>query len=166
MITREGYKRVLKAIEVVAAAPKEKFDMDSWGTHAAHDDNSSLLKGDITKKQLTTLCGTTACAAGWCAADPYFRRRGLTMKWSSPYYKGEHQFAAISVVHKGNDKSIESTLGAFFGISTENSDILFGGDNDDASGKAWAIRIKKWLDTQTVIHPHEECDARMAGLIE
>jgi len=51
--------RVLR--ELTPHERREHFDMKYWG-----------------KK---TECGTAACLGGWCALDPWFRRRGLIGKW-------------------------------------------------------------------------------------
>jgi hypothetical protein len=66
-------------------------------------------------------CGTAMCAAGWAASDPWFIDRGLRMVSS------EVNRTRITIA----DDIFLDTFGAlaeFFGIDTEDADILFAAD--------------------------------------
>src|SRR5262249_1330206 len=54
----------------IEAAPPDSFKMSVWAEHQPDD-------GPVAGPW----CGTTACAAGTAAFDPYFQARGLTMSW-------------------------------------------------------------------------------------
>lgn len=59
----ERVERFQQAIRVMSDMTAERieneFNMSTWGEKTA--------------------CGTVACAAGWCAMDPWFNERGLMM---------------------------------------------------------------------------------------
>ena len=60
-------RRLLKLADFLAGLPKERFFYGSW-------------VGADWKGKPDLSCGTTACALGWAAAMPAFRRLGLTLK--------------------------------------------------------------------------------------
>lgn len=57
-----------------------------------------------------TECGTVACAAGHCGLDPWFRRRGFKMNFTTHKFDGEEYFEGIIV-----------RAGDFFGEDGTNS---------------------------------------------
>lgn len=65
-------KRLLKLAAFLEALPRKSFDYTHWA-------------GVGFKGKLTTSCGTTACALGWAAAIPSFRRLGLRLTDPDPY---------------------------------------------------------------------------------
>ncbi len=65
-------QRVLEAL--TPRQRKREFDMRYWNTV----DPSQLPKEAV--RATKTSCGTAACAAGWCAADPQFHKEGYFAK--------------------------------------------------------------------------------------
>lgn len=75
----EAFRQMLRVLRTVERA-KLPFNLATW---ASHDDDVSArhMLADIRRSLRTeeVVCGTTACAVGWCANDPWFSRRGLRM---------------------------------------------------------------------------------------
>jgi hypothetical protein len=57
-------------IRVLEAVPDKKFDIASW--------RSDGMFGPV--RRALGACGTTACAVGWAAHDPWFQAHGLRLK--------------------------------------------------------------------------------------
>jgi hypothetical protein len=56
--------RLMEVCRVLRELPRsKKFDLDVW-----------------------SVCGTAGCAVGWAASDPWFRRRGLTLRKVSEWH--------------------------------------------------------------------------------
>ncbi len=63
-------ERLLQVVRVLEGLPKEKrFDLCIWHR-----------------------CGTTACALGWAAADPWFTRRGLKLMGNGDDGQGRQHY--------------------------------------------------------------------------
>jgi hypothetical protein len=56
-------KRLLKLAALLDTVPRKEFDLNRW--------------------KLERSCGTVACACGWAATIPAFRRAGLSLKLNS-----------------------------------------------------------------------------------
>jgi hypothetical protein len=79
----------------IGPVPREKFDMSSW-------------------------CGTAACAAGHACSDPWFIERGLKLE------KTPETHAPVPVYYVGRDAQLGFTaLMFFFDISLEDASRLF-----------------------------------------
>lgn len=61
--------RLMRLRDVIRKAPTKRFNMRFWERRGAYDGHSISLPAPT--------CGTEACAAGWAAADPYFKKIGL-----------------------------------------------------------------------------------------
>ena len=96
-------ERLLKVCEVLSKVPAKKFNLATW-----------IDRDPDTCGRRT--CGTVACAIGWAAQDPWFKKRGLRLnKYDEP------------VVH-GFDNMGESPLddiSAFFDIEVSDVHYLF-----------------------------------------
>ena len=69
-------ERLLKVCEVLSKVPAKKFDLAIW----IDRDRDNYGKGT---------CGTVACAIGWAAQDPWFKRRGLRLnEYDLPKVRG------------------------------------------------------------------------------
>jgi hypothetical protein len=84
---------LLKVVEVLEATPDEAVDLQSW------------------------TCGTTACAIGHAAQDPWFIERGFKLvNNTSPYY-----FDRKTIDHTWTWLAIER----FFALETKQAASLF-----------------------------------------
>jgi hypothetical protein len=94
-------KRVLGEVQ----AKSKPFDMRFWvGDQATYD----VLSGpEIT-------CGTSSCAAGWAARDPWFKEHRFTILNGNVSYHNALGFTACA---------------RFFDISNETSEFLFSEPN-------------------------------------
>jgi hypothetical protein len=124
--------RLNTLIRFMASLPKsaeKNFNMGSWYIHRprrGHKHVHALGKdGTILLKTLRG-CGTTACAAGWAAAIPEFRKAGFT-------YTPREGFSM--------DRC------EFFGITLKQEDELFYAFNV-YTPREWASmareKLKKW----------------------
>lgn len=95
-------RRLLKLADFLDALPPGRFHYNRWvgaGWQGAQD----------------LSCGTTACALGWAAAMPTFRRLGLRLSWSDGFGKV-----------KGPNGSVDFNAAAeVFGISLQEAVFLF-----------------------------------------
>lgn len=83
-------------------------------------------------------CRTVACAAGWAACDPWFKKRGLSLsKDNSPRYRGKVGFRAVR---------------SFFGINEDDAGRLFMASASPAYTKTRprtvAMRIRRFVADQ------------------
>ena len=94
-MTIERLEQVVRVLKELP--PEKKFDLGGW------------MK-----------CGTTGCAIGWAASDPWFTRRGLKLihscgwlrsgEWC-PQYRGQG--------------GVEMSLRCFFGMGWDDINYLF-----------------------------------------
>ena len=163
-------KRMKRLLVVAGRINPREFNMSSWF-------NARARKGtDLEKRicELTgkndaeaphpllkatgklpngTLCGTTACLAGWGAVDPVLHREGLTLNvrtWAGNYLDSEIRFK-----NKDGDEALEP----FFGLNSSAAAHLFGYDGSTFStgslrgtrGKRQMIRHIK----DAIAHPEK-----------
>lgn len=134
-LSKKCKARLTTLIKFMEKLPKEAsdhFSMKWWvlhqGSSEIHKDEHSLKKG-LTKDKLMS-CGTAACAAGWAASIPEFRRAGFRM------------------VAQGHDACMRPRIEPykFFDlpyISTERE--LFGSDVPVETPKEWADHARRWM---------------------
>lgn len=123
--------RLKTLIEYMRGLPKaadDHFNMRWWVLH--NGDSKGVAKqhglgGGITKQKLLS-CGTAACAAGWAATIPQFKRAGFKMEMD--------EFGRLSPAIAPDD---------FFDINAIQVDQLFSGSNVDETPRAWAKRAKE-----------------------
>ena len=84
----------------VKKQPVEKFDMGVFG------ERTRAPKGKATA------CGTTCCALGTAALDPYFQAKGLDHTWKKTV--GEDKFYYMSIFKAGgtNDNRVDTAIQA------------------------------------------------------
>lgn len=75
-LSRKSKGRLTKLIEFMRSRPKSAEKHFSMGRWFVHDGEHSLHVRYVTREALQD-CGTTACALGWAATVPSFRRAGL-----------------------------------------------------------------------------------------
>ena len=118
-------ERLLQVVRVLDELPKGKrFDLFIWHR-----------------------CGTTACALGWAAADPWFTRRGLKLVGNDRDGKGRQHYIPA---HKGWHDYWAARI--FFAISHKDTNYLFSPDEyeDGKRSKRNVIRrIKAFVKANT-----------------
>ena len=116
-------ERLEQVVRVLRELPKEKrFQLDCWN-----------------------ICGTVACAAGWAASDPWFRRRGFKLKQVRGLYGGSAQFFDV----EDGRPEYEPACGKlrafdaveyFFGMTDDEAADLFSEDGYRRGSKYDVIR--------------------------
>lgn len=81
-------KRLLKLADFLEKLPRKRFDYATWVGDT----------WDGTPLQSES-CGTTACALGWAATMPLFRRLGASLKKYTDYEGGFVCFKGRSRMH-------------------------------------------------------------------
>lgn len=118
-------KRLMKLIEFMEKLPKkanEHFSMWRWIKHRGEDDHGF---GKYIRPGDPMTCGTTACALGWAATVPSFRKAGLK----------------VYAEEDGPDNYDVAVR--FFDLDHMQFEEIFGGTNDDKTPKQWAKRVRK-----------------------
>lgn len=106
MNTKVSTSRLLRLANFLDGVPRERFDYKTF-------------VGDDWQGKQNLSCGTTACALGWAATMPFFRKLGLRLEYANRY--------GASVVVKNrpfNGSSLESAE-FVFGITREQARYLF-----------------------------------------
>ena len=138
--------RLVKLAEHLVTVPAELFDLDSF-VEGESIDNQHLTKAKLkrdttqtcTAKQLVDVnCGTTACALGWGATIPGFRRAGLSLEIEVKKYNTYNEDGVVDnynsnaiygdVIYKdptGTKYEGFEAGSQFFGISIYDSYSLF-----------------------------------------
>ena len=149
MLSKLAKRRLGQLIEFMSKVPKEygaHFHMKSWVMHNGNwanvIGNHGIKKAADVDQEKLIECGMSACALGWGATIPSFKRAGLKLRvkkdgWSpgvlEPVYKGAADMDAAE---------------KFFDIDEELAVRLFGPDNDDRTQREWAKRakalVRKW----------------------
>ncbi len=153
-----GLKRLATLAAFLRTIPKSAFNIGSWVTQPTVAGKSlpgryggpndyDTIKAGITPKDMHT-CGTTACALGWAATIPSFRRAGLKLVYAERGY-GDVWFGktpddpddAVSAFDAGAE---------FFRIPEEVSEHFFSPgeytqDNEEVTPKMVAARIERYV---------------------
>ena len=132
-LSKLAVRRLTKLAKFMASLPKEAdahFNMRWW---VLHNDSRHLQynehgldEGPLTQKKLLS-CGTAACAAGWAATVPSFRKAGFRMRMLNGALE-----PAITPAH-------------FFDITMEQEHLLFGDSSKDQTPRQWAQRCMKFI---------------------
>lgn len=100
-------RRLLKLAEFLEALPEGRFYYGDW------------VGPDWAGKQDLS-CGTTACALGWAATMPTFRRLGLRLVKNDGYYN----HGTVVNFRTGSDNPMDAGA-EVFGISDDEAAYLF-----------------------------------------
>lgn len=153
-LTPVGARRLETLAAFLHALPRKAFDIGSWLEKPYSNDKSREIYATLfnTNNSIKTSldpavvhsCGASACAFGWAATIPKFRRAGLTMstgRFSSvPTFRGFHGFdAAAKFFHLSDDWSREENSMAHSLFSPDS----YGGQS--VTPKVVALRIRKLL---------------------
>lgn len=136
-------RRLTKLADHMAGLPrKAKFHFD-MGTYFSHEGGSRLHPKAKDGRGLTTEdlfdCGTSACALGFAAALPEFRRAGLALVINNQ--------ANICYKRYIRDEAAMS----FFHLTMKQTNYLFGPVSSVTTPKQWAIRCRSFLKRNGVI---------------
>lgn len=101
-MTQPNFDLLKDAYAIIEGIPAENFYLNSW---REWDEGAT--------------CGTIACAAGWLPLHPDFQARGLT------YGK-----SVFGMQIKFRDREHMAALAAFFDISCDDAEELFGASCD------------------------------------
>lgn len=106
--------RLEKLYAFLGTIKPKKFKFGSWA-------ESPTGQTDVN------VCGSTACALGWAASMPEFRKRGLKLQWE--IYGWDHNMeseATVVMKNKAGFKIYGDDAGAeFFGLTAEEAEYLF-----------------------------------------
>ena len=134
-----GLKRLERLAIFLRALPRKRFDYNRW-------------VGRDWKGSQDLSCGTKACALGWAATIPSFRREGLCLINNS--WKDYGELVGEAEVGLRNMKtgrfasSFSMSSGAiFFGIDTSDAMYLFAPNinEDEMTPKQVAKKIEKFV---------------------
>lgn len=121
-------KRLTHMLRVLEALPPEQhFDLELW---AGFVDKKGITSTD--RDHLPEPCGTTACACGYAALDPWFQKQGLTLHDKDT----EEKIANVKAFNASLKTAVQYDLRFrhtapcdFFGITNEAFDALFLADS-------------------------------------
>jgi hypothetical protein len=129
--------RLLKLAEFLEKLPRKRFNYSTWF-------------GRDWKGKPDLSCGTTACALGWAATMPNFKRLGL-----EPWFDYTSRFHEFSLHgHRANYIKIGDEI---FGLTEDEAGYLFAYDNEgwtplpmsphaDAGPKQVAKHIRRFVE--------------------
>lgn len=131
-LSKLAVRRLTKLADYMDALPKEAknhFDMANWLGHEG-DHNHGFGKFIAQEDPMT--CGTTACALGFAATVPSFRKAGLRVAIGSGFNE--------NVTNK-NFRSAQK----FFDCSENAAHHLFGYSMFIQTPKQWAKHCRKFI---------------------
>lgn len=114
-------RRLLKLAAFLDTVPRQRFNYETW-------------VGASWQGAPDLSCGTTACALGWAASMPTFRRLGLHLV-AIPGVNPNSEWESGAYVVYGNLEAEEAGA-ALFGLTFDESVFLFGPDTS-LEGLAW-----------------------------
>jgi hypothetical protein len=114
-------RRLLKVARILDSVPEEKFNLSFW--------------------KAVTPCGTTACAVGWAATDPSFKKAGLRL--SLPAKPWVNKFAQIKYQCYLGWEAVEE----FFHLDEHEARRLFSPDyyTGNPTTQEVATRIRNFV---------------------
>ena len=136
MLSAKAQRRLAKAVQIMESLPRDAnkhFYMGRWFGHNTDDHSHGIQYHTASSRRLLKTCGTTACALGWLATDPSFKRAGLSVSQGGPTINGMRYPEAYQAAAD------------FFDISELQASLLFGGHTHVRTPKAWAKRAKKFI---------------------
>lgn len=83
VLKERGIERLRTLYAIMCGVPEKLVGLDHWRA----GDHRWCLDREFLKYSRRAGCGTAACAVGWAAAHPAFRRSGLTADGGIPLLK-------------------------------------------------------------------------------
>lgn len=127
-LSKLAVRRLTKLADYMAKLPKSAerhFNMRYWFLHDGADHFHDV--GAYITPTVLKFCGTSACAMGWAATIPSFKKAGLVVE-------------AVKSSAKPFDRGMK-----FFDLSAYHFLELFGSDNNDKTPKTWAKRCRAFI---------------------
>lgn len=134
MLSKLAVRRLTKLADFMDALPpsaRKHFDMSGWLQHEGKDHHQF---GSFIEPEYPLTCGTTACAAGWAATIPSFRKAGFKM------LVGKNNYGNWPLIH------------SFFDINADDSEELFAYNATNEMNKTpgqWAKHCRKFIKANT-----------------
>lgn len=139
-------KRLLKLADFLETLPRKRFSFESY------------VGADWNGEQDLSSCGTTACALGWAASMPEFRRLGLRLDYAGPSSmmngvtntEGDSEYDAAEKVFGVDDRQFEQ-------LFIPGDKDLYSGLEENATAKQVAKNIRRrvadWTSEQSSEEP-------------
>lgn len=132
----EALNQLIRVLNEVIASEKltKHFNLVNWvGTATRHQVIDTMIdRSTPSKLERVVDCGTTACACGYAAIDPWFNNRGLRFETISAndYYPDAGDQTALSIVFRdpesdGRGYYSFSAISKFFNITHADACDLF-----------------------------------------
>lgn len=138
---RVGNRRLLKLASFLRTLPRKRFDYTTW-------------VGEDWQGAQDLSCGTTACALGWAATMPAFRRLGVRLK-KRAWGGGQ---VALRGLHRG---SIEVAM-YIFALDHHEAHHLFtpeGKEGDGTTPKQVAKKIERFVKQRATTDSDKEASS-------
>jgi hypothetical protein len=133
-LSKLAVRRLTKLADYMAKLPasaNKHFNMGSYFDH--NGDHQLVADNGLTKKHLMD-CGTTACAFGWAATVPAFRKAGLSMD-----AEGEFSLRGCASIY------CDEIAKTFFDIDSVQQAHLFGSRTFIKTPKQWAKYCREFI---------------------
>ena len=137
-ISKLAARRLTKLADYMETVKNSRFDMREWVAHKGDSyrlDNHHSIKTASDIPMVMAECGMSACALGYAAMIPSFRRAGLTLELGGV---GE----AYPVTPSG--RTGFNAASEFFNITHHQSEVLFDVD-EIRTPKQWVMHCRKFL---------------------
>lgn len=152
----EALRKLVELLNGVHAANPKSFDLGSWvGTDGDDSKLNDILKQyaadtDFDPRPTLTECGTTACACGYAALDPWFRAQGFGIN------------SDRQLVYRHPERLTQlgwDAVYTFFNLSRSVANYLFSSEcyrDDWNTADAVADRIQDLIDDYTPQEPEND----------
>lgn len=143
----EALQQMIRVLEQVENDPKlsTSFNLDNWTENAASpkwtNALSNIAEGNADASlQVVADCGTSACACGFAALDPWFRQRGLR-------FELDGHDSEIHLYDKDGEFLFHGwwAIKSFFAISMRTAEHLFSSRQYEAGAQDPALILPRMV---------------------
>ena len=137
-VTKRRLEKLIEFMDSLPRSANKHFNMSHWFDHDGPDGEKHGFKEGkkvVVKKEHLTMCGTSACALGWAATMPYFKRIGLKSTWTE--WGSDISFRGIYL----NSDDMHD----FLALDSIQSEQIFGHDVNVSTPKQWAKHARKMM---------------------
>jgi hypothetical protein len=130
-----GNARLLKLADFLETVPRKHFNYNRWVGDGWDGESTDLVS-----------CGTTACALGWAATMPAFRRLGLRL-YRDPEGMDGVCLKAAGDPYNGSPIYAADAAEEIFAVQGNEFDYLFtpSEGEEDATPKQVAKKIRRFV---------------------
>ena len=107
-------ERLAKLARFLKTVESKHFDLSSW-CNIKCCDGKDVPENDVTIKIIEANCGSTACALGWAAIMPEFRKKGLKLSISNKVSLGISNKVSLDTT-RGHFDNFDAGV-EFFGLN-------------------------------------------------